>query len=420
MRITLVLALAVVLLGGLQWYAWQGMWAASAGYSSRFRKLFRWAFRLSLTLFWVSMVCGASLRHEVDEVTGQFILAPVFVLMPFYLILAGFVLLDDLRRLFTWAVDAVQHVLRPPAAQPAAASGQKMTRSEFLSRTGVIVATAPVVMLSKGIISGAYDYQLREVALTIPNLPKAFHGLRIGQLSDIHSGSFFNPTAVKGGVEMLLKAKPDLIAFTGDLVNDRADEMADYQRIFAQVKAPLGVYSVLGNHDYGDYTSWPSAQAKARNLQHIKDLQRAMGWRLLLNEHELLTQGGEQLAIIGVENWGAGRFVKHGDLQQAAQGTEQAATKILLSHDPSHWDAQVRPQYADIDLTLAGHTHGMQMGIEVGSFKWSPSQYIYEQWAGLYQKGPQQIYVNRGFGYHGFPGRVGILPEVTILELRCA
>ncbi len=219
---------------------------------------------------------------------------------------------------------------------------------------------------------------------------------------------------------MLLQEKPDVIFFTGDLVNNQATEIKDYFPIFSQVKAPLGVFSTLGNHDYGDYITWPSPQAKQRNLDMVKAAHREMGWNLLLDEHRMLSEGDGTLAIIGIENWGAGRFAKYGDLAKAHRGTDGADAKLLLSHDPSHWDAQVRPSFPDIDLALAGHTHGMQFGVEVGGFKWSPAQYVYKQWAGLYQEGEQFLYVNRGYGYLAFPGRIGMPPEVTILELTRA
>jgi hypothetical protein len=246
----------------------------------------------------------------------------------------------------------------------------------------------------------------------------AFRGLRIVQLSDIHSGSFTDPDAVHKGIQKVLDLKPDLILFTGDLVNNEASEMKNYSDMFATLKAPMGVFSTLGNHDYGDYVQWPSAAAKKQNLEMLKQVHAGMGWRLMMNEHVMLERGGEQIALIGIENWSAkARFPKYGDLPAAYAGAGAAPFKILMSHDPSHWDAQVVPQFPDIDLMLAGHTHGMQFGVELPWLKWSPVQYVYKQWAGLYQQGKQKLYVNRGFGFIGYPGRVGILPEITLIEL---
>ncbi|HOA39768.1 MAG TPA: metallophosphoesterase, partial [Flavihumibacter sp.] len=233
-----------------------------------------------------------------------------------------------------------------------------------------------------------------------------------------HSGSFTDTAAVQKGVQKILDLKPDLILFTGDLVNDRAVEMDNYKSIFSQLKAPMGVFSTLGNHDYGDYIDWDSAAAKKANLEALKKVHGDIGWRLLMNEHVVLERGGEQIALLGIENWGAkGNFPKYGKMSEAYPGTEKYPFKMLMSHDPSHWDAEVREKYPDVDLMLSGHTHGMQFGVELPWFKWSPVQYMYRQWAGLYEEGKQKLYVNRGFGFIGYPGRVGILPEITLLEL---
>lgn len=296
--------------------------------------------------------------------------------------------------------------------------GVAITRSDFLSKTALAAAAIPFGTMAYGIISGAHDYRVRRKVVMLPRLPKAFDGLRIAQVSDIHSGSFFNKTAVKGGVEMLLAEKPDVIFFTGDLVNNETSEVKNYIDVFDKLRAPLGVYSVTGNHDYGDYHRWSSAEAKSRNLKDLFEAHKLMGFHMLKNEHHMLQVGQDRIAILGIENWGGGGFSKYGRMEDAYAGTQDAPVKLLLSHDPSHWDAQVRPQYGDIDLTFAGHTHGFQFGIELGDFKWSPSQYAYKQWAGLYQQGAQYLYVNRGFGYLGYPGRIGMPPEITIIELK--
>jgi hypothetical protein len=299
-------------------------------------------------------------------------------------------------------------------------AGDAITRSEFLSKTALAAAAIPFGTMVYGIISGAHDYRVRRETIKLSNLPKAFDGLRIAQLSDIHSGSFFNKTAVKGGVEMVLQEKPDLIFFTGDLVNNEAIEVKEYIDVFNKLKAPLGIYSITGNHDYGDYHRWNSIEAKQKNFKDLIEAHRLLGFKLLMNENHSLEQSGEKISILGIENWGGRGFTKYGKLDQAYKGTEEAAVKLLLSHDPSHWDAQVRPLYKDIDLMLSGHTHGFQFGIEIGNFKWSPSQYAYKQWAGLYKEASQYLYVNRGFGYLGYPGRIGMPPEITILELKRA
>jgi predicted MPP superfamily phosphohydrolase len=324
-----------------------------------------------------------------------------------------FVLMDDLQRGVRWVAGFFSRSSEKIAGSP-------IPRSEFLAKTAVIAAAVPFTAMVYGIISGAHDYRIRRKTVFLPNLPKSFDGITIGQISDIHSGSFFNKTAVKGGVEMFLKEKPDMIFFTGDLVNNQTDEVRDYIGIFNKLKAPLGVYSVTGNHDYGDYKQWASAVDKRKNFSDLVQAHKTLGFDILMNEHRYLELGGERIAIIGNENWGGGRFSKYGTLDKAHNGIDDASVKLLLSHDPSHWDAQVRPSYRDIDMMFAGHTHGFQFGVEIGSFKWSPSQYVYKQWAGLYQEGSQYLYVNRGFGYLGYPGRVGIPPELTIIELKRA
>ncbi len=324
-----------------------------------------------------------------------------------------FLVIDDVRRLFLY----IKRLLKKNQIAVVTPESKRISRSAFLAKSGLIMSALPLVSLSYGIIAGAYDYRIRKRRIKLPHLPKAFDGITIAQLSDIHSGSFFNKVAVAGGVEMLLHEKPDLIFFTGDLVNNKTDEVKDYIPIFSKLKAPLGVYSTLGNHDYGDYQSWSSAKAKQQNLMDMLEAHKILGWDLLMNESRLIGEQDEKLAIIGVENWGKGRFAKYGQLDKACEGTEEAAVKLLLSHDPSHWDAQVRIEHPDIDMMFAGHTHGFQFGVEIGQFKWSPSKYIYKQWDDLYQEGKQYLYVNRGFGFIGFPGRVGILPEITIVEL---
>ncbi len=326
-----------------------------------------------------------------------------------------FVFVDDLQRGFRWVV----HQFYNP--EPEKLKGVAIPRSEFLAKTALIASAVPFGAMAYGIISGAHDYRVKRVTVRLPNLPKSFDGMTIGHVSDIHSGSFFNKTAVKGGVEMMLNEKPDLIFFTGDLVNNESAEVKDYINIFDKLKAPLGVYSVTGNHDYGDYyRGWKSIDEKRQNFRDLMEAHRLMNYKLLMNDHAMIEQGGEKIAILGNENWGAGRFSKYGKLHLAHHGTDEAAVKLLLSHDPSHWDAEVRKEYKDIDVMFSGHTHGFQFGVEIGNFKWSPSQYAYKQWAGLYQEGSQYLYVNRGFGYLGYPGRIGMPPELTIMKLERA
>jgi hypothetical protein len=320
-----------------------------------------------------------------------------------------FLFIDDVQRGVRWVVQQVTKRDNLP--------GEAMTRSEFLSKTALVATAIPFGTMAYGIISGAHDYRVKRMTVKLPHLPPSFDGLTIGHISDIHSGSFFNRTAVKGGIDMLLNERPDVIFFTGDLVNNESSEVKDYIPIFDKLRAPLGVYSVTGNHDYGDYKAWATKEAKQKNFDNLLAAHKQMGFNLLMNRHHTLEQGGEKIAILGIENWGAGRFSKYGRLAEAHRGTEEATVKLLLSHDPSHWDAQVRQQYPDIDVMFSGHTHGFQFGVELGNFRWSPSQYAYKQWAGLYTEGRHHLYVNRGFGYLGYPGRIGMPPELTVMKL---
>ncbi|MCX2450569.1 metallophosphoesterase [Pedobacter sp. PLR] len=355
------------------------------------------------------------------------ILVAYFLTVACKMVLLPFLIVDDLRRFIIRLSRStkpktrlvVDPVLPETITQPA--PGEPISRSSFLVKAGLITAAIPLTSLSWGIVKGAYDYKIIRRTLILPNLPASFEGMKLGQISDIHSGSFYNPRAVLGGVEMLMAEKPDVVFFTGDLVNDLATEMRNYQDIFKKVKAPLGVYSVLGNHDYGEYRlgKGPSV-AKTKNLQEVIKTHERMGWDLLMNEHRRLKVNGEEIGILGIENWGTGRFPKFGRMDLATKDTDDLPVKLLLSHDPSHWRAQVLPEYPQIDAMFSGHTHGMQFGVRTEDFQWSPVQYIYNEWAGLYQAQQQQLYVNVGYGFLGYPGRVGILPEITIFELKRA
>ena len=322
-----------------------------------------------------------------------------------------FFLLDDGRRL----VQFVAAKLFSGGNTAGISRSSVMTWLGLGSGSGLFVSLVYV-------FGNKYNYQVKRLSLTYDNLPKSFDGLRLVHFSDVHSGSFTNKGAVRKGIEKIMAENADLIIFSGDLVNDKASEMKNYMDVFNQLKAPLGVYSTLGNHDYGDYIGWPhEGISKDQNLENLKKIHGELGWRLLMNEHVLLKRGEEEIALIGIENWSAkARFPRHGKMAEAYQGTEKYSFKLLISHDPSHWEAQVIPHYKDVDLMLSGHTHGMQFGIEIPGFKWSPVQYVYKQWAGLYEAGKQRLYVNRGFGFIGYPGRVGVLPEITVIELKSA
>lgn len=293
------------------------------------------------------------------------------------------------------------------------------SRRNFVSTIALGIAAIPFTSLLYGMVRGKYNYKVHEYTLEFDTLPPAFDGYKITQISDVHSGSFTNREKVEYAVDLVNKQNGDLILFTGDLVNNEAAEMDPWKEIFGTLTAKDGVYSVLGNHDYGDYVSWSSEGEKVKNLDTLKNTQKEMGWDLLLNENRTITKGSESIKLIGVENWGIGGFKKAGDLDKACEGVATTDFKILLSHDPSHWQEQVKTHPKNIELTLSGHTHGMQFGIEIpGLIKWSPVKYRYENWAGIYEELGSTLNVNRGFGYLAYPGRVGIWPEISVITLK--
>lgn len=372
---------------------------------------------LTLSVLWSFYVMPHWFRTTWPSLTLKYtvnILIGVFlgkVLIAVLLLLTDLIMI--IPNLFSFLFSFKNH----PVGNPPEGS-RFISRFTFISQSAFFLGALLTSGLAYG-MTNRYSYKIRRLQILLKDLPEEFKGLKIAQISDIHSGSFDDPEAVSKGILSIMQEKPDLILFTGDLVNNKAEEIVPYMDLFKALKAPLGVYSVLGNHDYGDYVSWPSDDAKKDNLDRLKQHHAEMGWRLLLNEHVILERNNQQMALIGIENWGARGFTKYGDMKKAVAGLENSGipVKILLSHDPSHWDAQVRKDFQDIALTLSGHTHGMQFGIEIPGFKWSPVQYMYKQWAGLYQEQNQYLYVNRGFGFLGYQGRLGILPEITMIEL---
>lgn len=374
------------------------------------------------SLYWgltaITIICFLLFVFTEQDFMGRkvrtYLFAIVIGLFLAKLVAVLFFMVDDVRRGIQWVVTKI-FVTNSDGSIP---GGEGISRSAFISWLGLAAGSTLFGTLLYG-FSNKYNYSVKRIQLAFENLPNAFKGLKIVHISDIHSGSFMDKNAVHYGIDKILAEKPDVILFTGDLVNNRAEEMQDYMEVFGRLKAPMGVYSTFGNHDYGDYVAWPyNGITKEENLENLKKVHADMGWKLLMNEHAALEKDGEQIAILGIENWSAkARFPKHGRMDLAHPGTEKYPFKILMSHDPSHWEAQVKPHYPDVDLMLSGHTHGMQFGLEIPGLKWSPVQYMYKQWAGLYEDGKQKLYVNRGFGFIGYPGRVGVLPEITVIEL---
>jgi uncharacterized protein len=329
-----------------------------------------------------------------------------------------FVLLDDFVRFFRLLYLKISSLFKKPNSGKPVRSARSLSRSDFIIRTGLAVASIPFFSLMYGMAGNAYRYQARRLKMIFPDLPESFDGFRIVQVSDIHTGSFLSTEPLARAVSMINQQKPDIVFFTGDLVNYIHDEALLYLDILDKIEAKHGVISIFGNHDYGDYYKWESLEAKENNITELRKIHSKLGWNLLWDEHCYIEQNGEKIGIIGVQNCSSHGFANYGSMEKATEKFNYCPVNILLSHDPSHWDKEVNTKYPWVDLTLSGHTHGMQFGVEVPGFKWSPIQYIYKEWAGLYQVKNQYLYVNRGLGFIGYPGRVGILPEITVIELK--
>ncbi|MEI6487968.1 MAG: metallophosphoesterase [Bacteroidota bacterium] len=411
-----------VLLGGIiiliiDWYFYQAVSTLLKGASDVKRNVVfysYWGFTvLSFLILMSPMVVPF---YSWPKYLRVYLFAFIIMVIISKLIGSVFVMMDDLIRLFRWIWTYVPSMKKEDVALAPVAHG--ISRLKFLNYVAVGMAALPFMSFIYGMAKGAFDYKIHRLKVVLPKLPSNFNGLKIVQISDIHSGSFVSTTHIEEAVKLIMKENADIIFFTGDLVNDRATETEPFVEVLSRLKAPMGVFSTLGNHDYGDYTTWESAEAKMKNLDDLKQVHAKMGWKLMMNEHVVLEKGGEEIALLGIENWGGNfNFPKYGDMKKAYIGTEKYPVKLLLSHDPSHWNKQVKTEYKDVDITFSGHTHGFQFGIEIPGLRWSPSQYVYKQWAGLYQENNQYLYVNRGLGFLGYPGRVGILPEITVMEL---
>jgi predicted MPP superfamily phosphohydrolase len=346
---------------------------------------------------------GSALKSSTAIAGGVF-----FSFLMFAFVLSAFMLLEDIGRLSVFGYGKLNDSL-----------AQMPSRRKFISAIGLGIAALPFGALLYGMYKGKYNYKVLKYTMEYDDLPDAFDGYQITQISDVHSGSFDNHEKVSYAIDLINEQKSDVLLFTGDMVNNKTEEMYPWKALFAKLEAKDGKFSVLGNHDYGDYVEWDSPEAKAANLEDLKNLQKEIGFDLLLNESRYLQKGDDRIALLGVENWGKGGFKKAGDLQKTKSVVAKDDFKILMSHDPSHWEAEVIPDDYHFHLTLSGHTHGMQFGIEIpGWFKWSPVKWRYKQWAGIYEEMGQYINVNRGFGFIGYPGRFGIWPEITVITLK--
>ena len=354
---------------------------------------------------------GFSRRNGFSHTHSYAIGLFIAILVPKIMLLLGMFIEDIFR--------VPQAIYRYFTVGEAAKGNYFASRRQFISKVALGLAAIPLASIIYGIYKGKYNFKVLKYTLHFEDLPEAFDGYKLTQISDIHSGSFDNMDKVKYAIDLVNEQASDVILFTGDMVNNKAEELVPYKDVFNKLKANDGLYSILGNHDYGDYAHWDSEEAKHQNLEELKALQKEIGFNLLLNESKYLEKDGARIALVGVENWGTGGFKTAGDLHKAAEKIDKNDFKILMSHDPSHWEQKVIDDDYHYHLTLSGHTHGMQFGIEIpGWFKWSPAKWRYKYWAGIYQEMGQYINVNRGFGYLAFPGRIGIWPEITVIELK--
>lgn len=403
----------LIVIAAIEFYFLQAVKIVSRDFSAGTRQVVLWT---AYVLAGINILIGLISLYSPPPEWNNFcrLVASIgFVLLICKLLGSSFLLIDDLIRFFKWSTSLIMNKFETVPNK-----GEPISRIKFLSQLALVFTIIPAVSFIYGIVRGAYKFRVHKAKVSSVNLPKAFDGFKIVQISDLHLGSFLDNAPIKHAFDILKQQKPDLILFTGDLVNNIADEAYPFINELKNLKAPYGVYSVTGNHDYGDYVSWNNKTDKQNNFEAFKKVHSDSGWRLLINEHVVIEKNSEKIALIGVENWGGSlRFPRYGKLNEAYKGTEVYPFKILMSHDPSHWDKQVRVEYPDIDLTLSGHTHGMQFGIEIPGIKWSPSKYFYKQWAGLYKQDNQYLYVNRGLGFLGYPGRLGIWPEITVIEL---
>jgi hypothetical protein len=406
-----LIVLAVDLL--LDWYTFLGLRTLTKKWKSAgLRRIVNWGWLVIVMGITVLLVTGFdNFRHPQGMMPfREWVLSLFIALFITKIFFAIVLLLGDLGRL-------IYGIGRRLLRQDVVGGPFVPARRKFISELGVLVAAVPFSSFAYAMLKGKYDFKLHKVDLHFKDLPEAFDGFTITQISDIHSGSFDNTGAVQRGIDLASAQKSDLFVFTGDLVNNVAWEIEPYIDRFAALKAPFGQYSILGNHDYGDYIRWDSLEEKARNLEAVKRHHGDLGYRLLMNEHVLLEKDGQRIALVGVQNWGRG-FIQLGDLDKALEGLDEDVFKICLSHDPTHWEEKIRFHPTTIHLTLSGHTHGAQFGVESDRWRWSPVQYRYLDWAGLANEGDRYLYVNRGFGFLAFSGRLGIWPEITVLTLK--
>lgn len=399
-------------------YAFQAFRHIAKDYSKNLKRLIIILYRI-ISVFCFSIIVLTQFTYwqnwNKDFRTYSFGFLIIVIFSKF--VLCIFVFIDDFVRIIRTLYTKISSLILKTEYGKPASGGKLISRSDFIIRTGLVAGAIPFFSMLYGIAGNAYRYKVRKLALNLPDLPASFNGFKIVQVSDIHTGSFLSTEPLTRAVSIINEQKPDVVFFTGDLVNDIHDEALSYMNILNKLEAKHGVISIFGNHDYGDYYKWNNLKDKENNIQELRNIHARLGWNLLWDQHCYIELNGEKIAVIGVQNCSSHGFSNYGSLEKATVGIDYCPVNILLSHDPSHWRKEVLHKYPRIDLTLSGHTHGMQFGVEIPGFRWSPVQYVYKEWADLYHENNQYLYVNRGLGFIGYPGRVGILPEITVIEL---
>lgn len=388
-------------------YTWQ---AVRTSFENKWVSRIYLLVSLLVIIFLVMSVLSFNQRAGLNHFSMFVISVFLLVYIPKILV-AFFMLIEDVFRLFGGTFRFFDGSNTGGSFLP--------ERRIFISNAALAIAAIPFASIIYGIWKGKYNYKVLKSTVYYDDLPDEFDGFKILQLSDIHCGSFDNHEKIKYGIDLINQQDYDMMVFTGDMVNSRADEADDWIDLFSTIRKPeFGKFAILGNHDYGDYLKWDSEEARLENQKGVREIFPKIGFDLLRNENRVIQKGNSKIRLIGVENWGKGGFQKYGDLKKASADVDQNEFKVLLTHDPSHWDLRVQDNPFHYQLTMSGHTHGSQFGIEIPGFKWSPIKYRYPHWAGLYENSNRYLYVNRGFGYLAFPGRVGIWPEITLIELK--
>ncbi len=412
---TIIFLIFTLVILAIDYYTFRGLKKIEINLSSNVKRVLNVIFWTIPLIIFTALLFLYIFREKVN---------PAYALVYFHYFSGFFLLIYIPKLVFILfnVVDDIWHIGKITTSKIkkgkfTGANSEKMTRNQFITKAGIITAGIPFLLLIYGIAWGRFNFIVRKSNIKFKNLPKSFNGFKIAQISDFHLGSFLNhKNKVREIVQLINDQEPDVILFTGDFVNNVSEEVDEFIPILSKLNARFGLYAILGNHDYGDYVKWSSTEKKNANLKRLIELEKKMGFKVLLNSNDIIKIKDEYISLIGVENWGLPPFPQYGNLNEAMKNVDPNSFKILMSHDPTHWDAQVRKQ-TNIDLTLSGHTHGAQFGVEIPGWRWSPVNLRYKQWGGIYKNGRQVLNVNTGIGFIGFPGRIGMPPEVSLITL---